>query len=359
MLMKCKNCGSRWQIGEHLCMTIRTCPFCGYFLEQAEVEEKLQYGQSLVGYTNRNDLDIVGTFIRGYHGSESDVYIPEGVEETGPILPEQGAFYANGTIRKLVFPKSMRKIGTRACYDCINLQEVIIPEGVTTISEYAFSGCTSLKQIKLPSTICTIGKNAFAQSGLVSIQFPTYLDKIEWSVFEGCGNLEEVIIPGTVKEIGDYAFRGCSNLRFLDIQNGVRIIRPSAFEACTALTKVELPYGLEEIGHRAFKDCFYLTTISIPESVQKIEVYTPYYGPAEGPFMNCTGLYNIKHPARFGAYAFIGSGYYDTARKLDEERMARERQRIRADRLNSGKCPDCDMKLSRLGRKCPKCGKRY
>lgn len=357
--MKCKNCGSQWQIAEHLCMTIRTCPFCGHFLEQVEEKAKPKYGQSSVGYTNKDDLDIVGTFVRRYHGSESDVYIPEGVEETGTILPGQGAFYANGTIRKLVFPKSMRKIGARACFNCTNLQEVIIPEGVTTISEYAFCGCVSLKQIKLPSTICTIEKNAFARSGLVSIQIPTNLGKIESSVFQDCGNLEKVIIPGTVKEIGYDAFRGCSNLRMLDIQKGVRIIRPRAFEACTALTEIELPYGLEEIGHCAFKDCFYLTTITIPESVQKIEVDKPYYGPDEGPFMNCTGLYSIKHPTRFGAYSFIGSGYYDTARKRDEERMARERQRVRTDRLNSGKCPDCDIKLSILSRKCPKCGKRY
>lgn len=357
--MRCKNCGSEWKIAEHLCMTIRTCPFCGHFIEQTNTEERHEYSTSSVGYTKREDLDIVGSVVRGYHGSEPDVYISDGVAETGTIRPGQGAFYGNGTIRKLVFPKSMRKIGARACFNCTNLQEVFIPEGVTTIGEYAFSGCTSLKRINLPSTICSIEKNAFAQSGLASIQFPPLLDKIEWSAFEGCGSLEKVVIPGTVKEIGFDAFKGCSNLRVLDIQGGVRIIRPSAFEACTALTEVELPHGLEEIGHRAFKDCFYLTSVSIPESVQKIEVDKPYYGPAEGPFMNCTGLYNIKHPARFGAYSFIGSGYYDTARKLDEERMARERQRIRTERLNSGKCPDCDMKLSMLGRKCPKCGKRY
>lgn len=346
-----------------------------------------EYNHASVGHTNRNDFDIVGTVVRGYTGYEREVYIPEGITETGTIKPGEGAFCGKRTIKKLVFPRTMRKIGARACADCANLEEVIIPEGVTTIGKYsfagctslerihlpstirsveerAFAGCTSLKQIHLPSAICSIEKGAFAESGLVSIQFPPHLKNIGEKVFEKCAALEKAVIPGTVEEIGYTAFSGCSNLRVLDIQSGVRTIGIGAFEACTALTEVNLPEGLEKIGWDAFKDCFYLKSVSIPESVQKIDINVPYYGSPSGPFTNCTGLYDIKHPARFGATCFIGSPYYEPARKLEQERMALERerqrsQRIREERLKSGKCPKCNIKLSLLGRKCSKCGKRY
>ena len=317
------------------------------------------YNHVSAGYTNRNDFDIVGTVVRGYHGSNCEVYIPEGITETGTIKPGEGAFCGMRTIKKLVFPRSMRKIGAKVCYACTNLEEVIIPEGVTTIGECAFSGCTSLKRIHLPSTISSIEKNAFAGSGLVSIQFPPHLKKIEQEVFQGCAALEKVVISGTVEEIGIHAFRCCSNLRILDIQPGVRTIGFGAFEACTALTEVDFPDGLEKIGIHAFKDCFYLKSLFIPESVQQIEWDKSYYGSPYGPFVNCTGLYDIKHPARFGAFCFIGSPYYETARKLEQERMAREQRRMREERLKNGKCPDCNIKLSILGRKCSKCGKRY
>lgn len=357
--MKCNNCGSQWKIADHLRMTVKTCPFCGHDLQQPE--EKQDSHRSTICFTNRDDFNIVGNIVRGYHGLKPDVYIPEGIVETGSIRPGEGAFYSNGSIQKLTFPKSMKKINAKACYNCRNLQEVIIPEGVTTIGESAFYGCSSLKNIALPSSICSIEPDAFAQSGLVSIQFPPQLDRIWGGVFQGCGALEKVVIPGTIKEIGPSAFNSCSNLRVIDIQNGVRIIGPHAFAACTALAKIDLPHGLEEIGHGAFEDCFNLTSVSIPETVQKIEVIKWSYSPTEGPFLNCTGLYNITHPARFGAYSFIGCAYYNTIHKIEEDQMAiaRERQRIQAERLKSGKCPDCDMKLSMLGRKCPKCGKRY
>ena len=354
--MRCKNCGSEWTIAEHLHIAINACPFCGHKEHFPKCDV-----QTNVSGANSESFDIVGNILREYLGSSPDVYIPNGILETGTTIPGRGAFYDNQTIRKLVFPNTTNKIGAKACYNCKNLEEVIIPEGVTTIGEYAFFGCSSLKQINLPSSICSIEKNAFENSGLVSIRLPPNLREIEEYTFKDNVFLEKVTIPGTIKKIGWHAFCGCINLRTLDIQSGVQIISPYAFSGCTALTKVELPNGLIEIGYGSFNDCYYLTTVLIPESVQRITVDKPYYGPDTGPFKNCTALTNVTYPQRFGAYVFSGSLYYETARLAEEKQKELDLQaqkKLRTERLNSGKCPNCNIKLSIFG-KCSKCGKRY
>lgn len=338
--MKCLSCGSEWTVAKSLNKTIKTCPFCGQPTEYRSDEHQPK------GYTNVDDFDIVGSLVRGYHGTESVVYVPDGIKETGTITPNGGAFAGNKTLQKLVFPKSLKKIGANACFGCPNLQEVVIPEGVTTIEKNAFYGCKSLKKITLPTSLSTI----------------------DWCAFRDCTSLETISIPGRVTVIGNYAFEGCSNLRSLDIQYGVCDIGCSAFEACTALTEVVLPPSLKKISSDAFKDCLCLSSVIIPDSVTNIFVYEPYDmgGP---PFINCPKLVNVTHPDRFGAAVFRGSGYYQAAREREEQQLQQrllanksaeqEKQRIGAERLKNGRCPTCDVKLSFFGNKCSKCGRKY
>ena len=64
---------------------------------------------------------------------------------------------------EVVLPKSLKKIGAYAFYECYNLVSVNIPNSVTSIGEGAFWGCYSLTSVTIENKKgkVAIGKYAF------------------------------------------------------------------------------------------------------------------------------------------------------------------------------------------------------
>ncbi len=133
----------------------------------------------------------------------------------------------------------------------INVEGRHISTSTNCLPELAFYGCRSLKKLVLPDNIIKIGKGAFALcSRLDSIVFPEekanqeYLLKnetlylksdttvifevmptfkgtyvvakgktgIEGYAFAGCGKITKIHLPSTVTRIGDNAFQSCSSV---------------------------------------------------------------------------------------------------------------------------------------------------
>ena len=109
---------------------------------------------------------------------------------------------------------------------CKSLEEIVIPEGVEEIEYAAFERCSSLRKIVFPSTLRKIS-NFTEDSGLdnlVCVDFSkvTELKTIPDNCFMGCKSLEEIIIPEGVTKVDEDAFKNCTNLR--------RIIIPSTLK---------------------------------------------------------------------------------------------------------------------------------
>ena len=86
-----------------------------------------------------------------------------------------------------------------------------IKEGVRIICNNAFSGCFSLKSLVIPDSVTRIGEGAFnGCSSLTDIAIPDSVTSIGDKAFQGCKSLSNLIIPSCVTSIGESAFRDCN-----------------------------------------------------------------------------------------------------------------------------------------------------
>ena len=140
---------------------------------------------------------------------------------------------------KLIISPDVKKIGSRALYNCISLKSIIILDGLTEIGNFAFAGCTSLENIKIPSSVTTIGAYVFSR----------------------CTSLESITLPSGIKKIDLSAFSQCSNLKNIILPSNLEIIDTGAFNECTSLESITIPSSVTSIEYRAFKGCSNLKTI--------------------------------------------------------------------------------------------------
>lgn len=93
-------------------------------------------------------------------------------------------------MKKVVLPKTIKKIDDAAFADNEKLSDINIPDSVTYIGARAFEVCKSLEKITLPEGLKTIGDQAFT-----------------W-----CQSLTSVTIPASVSSIGEKAFFNCGTI---------------------------------------------------------------------------------------------------------------------------------------------------
>lgn len=210
-----------------------------------------------------------------YTGSEEEVVIPERIlfrEVTMLNLEKgnQGAFYNNKNVRKVIVPDTVTRIIDTTFAKCDNLEEVVLPKGLRKIEMWTFFGCKSLKKVELPEG----------------------LEIIESGAFEGCERLQKVKIPNSVVEIERIAFSECISLESIEIPNTVQKIAGNSFKDTPwyeALTEefelvgdnvlikyngnsetIEVPQGVSYMGEKVFYRNEKVETIIVPESVKEI-----------------------------------------------------------------------------------------
>lgn len=140
--------------------------------------------------------------------------IPEGVttiEEYAfyKSYIEEYAFYfyessiEESSIKNIIIPESVTKIGSSAFSGCWNLRTVSFKgrKGITKIPANCFRGCTSLQTISLPSSIRTIEDSAFEKSGLKTLTLPSSVRLVNNDAF-AYTHLEEITIKRHLIEFG-------------------------------------------------------------------------------------------------------------------------------------------------------------
>ena len=242
----------------------------------------------------------------------------------------QSAFYhvteKYSTVKKVVVPEGIKKIGNRTFYNCASLTSIEIPDSVISIGDYAFYKCTSLKSIEILDSVTSIGNYAFFRcASLTSIKMPsvtsvgervfencTSLTTIEMpsitsignQVFQDCASLTSIEIPDSVTSIGIAAFRRCTSLTSIEIPDSVTTIEDGAFDNCTLLESIEIPPSVTSINSNVFNSCSSLKSIEIPDSVTSIGINT-FYG--------CTSLKSIEIPS---SVTKLGMGAFDKCTSL-------------------------------------------
>ena len=94
--------------------------------------------------------------ITGYLGKESNITIPDKINNYSVISIGSAAFY-NSDIEKISFSSSIHSIGWWAFYGCKKLTSVELNEVLNTIEYGAFMNCHKLKEVSLPYTVYSIG----------------------------------------------------------------------------------------------------------------------------------------------------------------------------------------------------------
>lgn len=90
--------------------------------------------------------------------------------EPGPLLPvpcraiEGWSFGGCTSLKKVVIPDGILRIGVNAFSGCAELAEISIPDSVTQIGEFAFYGCCKLPPVTLGKQVSKIGRDAFAKT---------------------------------------------------------------------------------------------------------------------------------------------------------------------------------------------------
>ena len=127
----------------------------------------------------------------------------------------------------IIYTKDKKKLITAA----VDLTSVVIPDGVTEICDWAFSDCTALTDITIPRTVTEITDEVFFWFGLIHIVIPDTVIKIGQNAFSDCSALTSIVIPDSVIEIDDRVFHGCTNLKTVIIESAIiKHIGVTAFE---------------------------------------------------------------------------------------------------------------------------------
>lgn len=118
------------------------------------------------------------------------------------------SFWRSDTLRMIIFPSSLKCIGSYAFNGCMNLEKVIFRKNclIEKINEESFSFC-SIKRIVIPASVKTIGVSAFSSNPLSKLIFKqgSVLEEINGEAFSRC-NIKKIIFPETLQKIGSRAF---------------------------------------------------------------------------------------------------------------------------------------------------------
>lgn len=192
----------------------------------------------------------------------SDIVIPEGVEELGTrslgelrymtslTLPksllriDDEAFHGSHFLTSIVIPDKVEYIGASAFDYCDALLSVTFGSGVKEIGSYAFGDNTALRSVSFPKSLRKIGRSAFFGTPLATINFNEGLEEIGDTAFnynpassydeEGYGptisaKLTSIVLPDSLKTLGNGAFANQSAVTSITFGAGLQSIGLSAF----------------------------------------------------------------------------------------------------------------------------------
>lgn len=275
------------------------CNYCGTQIIASNNDLKRIKIEGIV-QTRSVDFDIQGGVLKGYHGNDVHVVIPNGVKKIDAkcfegmmiesvVVPDSVTMFGSSVfewcknLKKVILPKTMEDLGWHTFAGCRELREVELPEGIKTIGEYAFNDCASLEKIIIPSSCKTIHNRAFADClSLKEVEWRGCCDDIKDHVFEHCLSLETITIPEGIKELGKGLFQNCRNLKYVHLPNTLERFGMWTFRGCESLERVVVPEGVKWLTHGTFANP--LKELSLPSSLNDLQYYQFYDGTAEEDF---------------------------------------------------------------------------
>ena len=231
----------------------------------------------------------------------TELIIPEGVVEI-----EDNTFNGFSRIEKIVFPSTLKIIGSR-CFDTVpGPLKVVLDDALIRIGEYSFVG-TYFLELVLPSSNLCFDTNALMDAGICKLVIPAnYSGSIPtecWWISEvevdpecakyhvqDCllmaGNSlimilsnsgDEIVITDTMNVGGDvFVHKGAGKLVLPD---GLKLWEGMFFQS--SFGEIVFPSDIKSIPKHAFEMASGPVILEIPEGVEKIEECAFFYGMME------------------------------------------------------------------------------
>ena len=232
------------------------CSVCGMVLVAQEIIPPTSSSDGLEYRMNDESKTCAVIGVGTY--TDSNIVIPK-VLSNGYTVTEIGEkAFANCTVTSIYIPNGIKKIGTRAFYNCANITEIHIPSSVTEIGTQIFYKASSLNMVYYDS-MYSDSNNPFLN--IANIKKIVFGGKRVPDVIKSYNNITEVEILSSVTSIENNAFCDCSSITSVIISDSVTSIGESAFSGCTGLTSVVLPDSVTSIGREAFWGCSRLNSI--------------------------------------------------------------------------------------------------
>lgn len=265
--------------------------------------------------------------ITKYNGSETEVVIPNTIDEKAVTSIGRLAFYNCSNLTSVTIPEGMISICEYAFKKCSSLISINISASVENIKNMAFEDCSSLARItvsdnnnyyksidgvlfnkdvtkiikypegkndkteyKIPEGVKCIVECAFEDcTNLSNITIPEGVTDIERSAFINCTNLTSIKVPGSVTTTDNWIFCNCTNLKNVELENGITNLKYGMFQGCNNLTQIEIPESVSYIGGDVFTECYNLQRIDVNKDNQ-------HYASIEGILFNKDKTELIKYP---------------------------------------------------------------
>ena len=344
--------------------------------------KEFNYKYSYFRYEKRENNEIVITGLSAIGNYQASIEIPSyiggyKVVEISTIDFDSlnpSPVISNQFIKKLVLPKTLRKIGPYAFYGCSKLEKVIFNgENLTNIGSFAFMGCPNIETIDIPDNVTTIGQYCFAgfvlnddkdetlfdinfapnneieiETKLRAVNFSenSHLATIGLAAFYNNDNLTSITLSKTMNRFSVDSFRGSniSNILFFEggnfkgengivyssnmsilyyypkqnsnvsftLADSIVEVGAYAFENVTSLQQITFSSNLTRINNFAFSGCTGLQNVLLKSS-RIISI-------GDNAFNGCTSITRVELPSTFtnlGMAAFKGCTSIESIDYLD------------------------------------------
>jgi hypothetical protein len=189
-------------------------------------------------------VDSAGTSLIRYFGAGMNVTVLSAIR-----VISAGAF-SSAIIKTVRFEgdSELRRIDSRAFFQCAYLRALWLPSQVESIDGSAFGGC-DLRMVQM---------HAWNRHFCVSGEFLMSWD--ERCLVRHLGHASVLRIRRDIEVLGVGSFASCDWLRRVAVESSsqLRCVCDRAFDGCTHLYSISLPASTECLGHLCFRKCDHL-----------------------------------------------------------------------------------------------------
>lgn len=197
-----------------------------------------------------------------------------GTSLANPAYKSENLYLGDKLLEEVNITVPITEINPLTFYYCKTIKKVILPSTVKKIGKWGFYKC-GVEEIVLPDSLTTSESYAFQYSGLTRLEMPSNYTNMASGTFLDCKRLKSVKLPSNMKTLVLNTFQGCNALEEVEFNEGLETIKKGAFVA-TSIKKLNLPKSLKNIENQAFLDDIRIEEITIGPNVKFIG-YLAFY----------------------------------------------------------------------------------